>query len=241
MSELYRRLRREFVRSPKKTAILVIGLVVAGIFWAPLIWGKSKTDAAAVPESATNPSPAPEIASVVPASAGGAYAATTSVATAGGEPSWPELLVWMRSALGEETTEPVSTVTRDPFDAADPALAAAAATADEPESSETDLAEEPIQEDANRLFVRGLVVQGALKIGDQRFVRMAGRTLAAGDEFDPGESGEGDYRGDDWIVETIDPDGVTVRPLAGGEPERLVLRRAGFPGLRVQATGRRNE
>lgn len=70
LGRLAKQLKKELAAKPKHAAALGVGLLIAIWFWAPLIMGKSKTTAAAVPVAeAATPSPAAPTRANAPAAA----------------------------------------------------------------------------------------------------------------------------------------------------------------------------
>lgn len=239
MSDLAKRLKTELTRSPKKTAILAIGLVVAAVFWGRMLWKPSGEGETA---TETSPASAQFVAPVVPsiplsrslAPGGGARPKTTGT----GEPSWNDLLVWMRSSFEEESVDPAADVARDPFDASDPTLAIVSLT-EEPEPEAAPEGEAPTAEeiapapDPGREAAQSLIVQGILKIGSQRFVRLGGKTLAMGQSFELSEAADANGRPEIWIVVDIDGDRVTIRRSTGGDSVVLELSKSDLSGIRM--------
>jgi hypothetical protein len=240
MSDLARRLKTELTRSPKKTAVLGIGLVVAGVFWGRMLWKPSEEVEAA---TETNPASAQFVAPVVPSiplsgsPAPGGSAGPKAAGT--GEPSWSDLLVWMRSSFEEDSTDPAADVVRDPFDASDPTLAVITAT-EEPESEGTPEAEAATVEeiapapDPGREAAQALIVQGILKIGSRRFVRVGGNTLAMGESFELPGTSDANSRPEIWVVIDIDGDRVTIRRSTGGEPVVLEHSKTDWTGVKIK-------
>jgi hypothetical protein len=239
MSDLVRRLKTELTRSPKKTAILGIGLAVAAVFWGRMLWKPSEEVETA---TETNPASAQFVAPVVPSIplsrslAPGGSAGPKATGT--GEPSWGDLLVWMRSSFEEESVDPAADVARDPFDASDPTLAIVSVT-EEPESEATSEGEAPAPEeivpppDPGREAAQALVVQGILKIGSQRFVRLGGKTLAMGESFELSAATDENGQSEIWIVVDVDGDSVTIRRSTGGDPVVLELSKSDLSGIRM--------
>jgi hypothetical protein len=144
----------------------------------------------------------------------------------------------MRSSFEEESEEPAADVARDPFDASDPTLAVVTLT-EEPEAEATAEAEPPAAEeivpevDPGREAAQALVVQGVLKIGSRRFVRLGGKTLAMGESFELAGTSDANGRPEIWIVIDVGGDRVTIRRSTGGDPVVLELSKTDLTGARV--------
>lgn len=237
MSDLASRLKTELTRSPKKTAILGIGLVVAVVFWGRMLWKPSEKEEVA---AETKPASAQFMAPVVPSiplSSSPAPGGTTGPeAVDATEPSWNDLLVWMRSSSEEESIDPAEDVVRDPFDASDPALAVVTLAEESeseasPENETDDQAAAP--PDPGREAAKALVVQGILRAGNQRFVRLGGKTLALGESFELTAASDANGNPEIWIVIDIDGDRVSIRRSTGGDPVVLELARNAPAGVRI--------
>ncbi|HEV7281844.1 MAG TPA: hypothetical protein VGN57_16710 [Pirellulaceae bacterium] len=242
MADLVSRLKTELTRSPKKTAILGIGLVVAAVFWGRMLWKPSDEVASAPETSPTSAQSAPVVISIPPSrsllSSGNAGPSTTGP----GDPTWGDLLVWMRSSFEADSIDSNSDLGRDPFNASDPTLALLSLTEEpEPEADadETAEVEEEVAPapDPGREAAQAMTVQGILKIGVQRFVRLAGRTLATGESFEI--TGVTDANGhlETWVVLEIESDGALIRRSTGGDPVRLSLPKSDLSGIRIHTPG----
>jgi hypothetical protein len=242
MADLVRRLKTELTRSPKKTAILAFGTVVAAVFWGRMLWKPSED---VDPTVEARPASAQIVAPVVPSvplsksllSGGNAGLSSTSSS----EPSWGDLLVWMKSSVEAESAGAGGDIARDPFDASDPTLAVVSLT-EEPEaeaSGETQSGEEaaPAPE-PGREAAQAMTLQGVLKIGSQRFVRLDGQTLAMGESFEVPGATDADGQPETWVVLEIESDGVAIRPSTGGEPVRLNLSKTSLSGVRTSVPER---
>lgn len=240
MSDLVRRLKTELTRSPKKTAILAFGLVVAAVFWGRMLWKPSEEVAAA---TEANPASAQFVAPVVPSilpSRSLAAGRNIGPKTTGtGEPTWGDLLVWMRSSIDEQDSiGSAAEVVRDPFDASDPTLATVTLT-EEPQAEATPEGEATTAEeiapppDLGREAAEALTVHGILKVGNQRFVRLGGRTLATGESFELSGATDANGHPEIWVVGEITGDRVAIRRSTGGEPVVLGLSRNDLSGVRI--------
>lgn len=250
MSELLRRLRIELKRSPKKTAILAVGLAVAAVFWGRLLWKPAQETAVEAEQVSASPQvgvgglPASVMPSTLPRGVvqgnGAAPGFGAAQANAGNEPSWDDLLVWMRSTLDGNAAEEPRSFERDPFQASDPTLAMVTleqtpepGAEDDEQNREATEPDEPAA-DPVRESAASLSVQGILRVGNRRFVRLASQTLSVGDPFELSGTTTEQGAPSVWVVETIDAEGVVIRPLEGGEPLRLSLEKPELSGVRVE-------
>jgi hypothetical protein len=253
MSELLRRLRIELKRSPKKSAILAFGLVVAVVFWGRLLWKPSKettVEAENVSASTQVGVPGlPSSSSPLPLPHGTAPGIDGTRANGQSEPSWDDLLVWMRSTLDGNAAEKRHSVERDPFQASDPTLATAtleqepepgAETSEQNSEQNSESTEQALATtDPIRDAAANLSVQGILRVGSRRFVRLAGRTLGEGAAFELSGTSTEQGQPSVWVVVAIDAEGVVIRPSEEeGGPLRLSLEKPELSGVRVEAFGR---
>lgn len=147
LQKLGKQLKRECVRSPKKAALLGIGLLVAGWFWAPLLqdWFGQKSTA-----SSTTKKPTVAVAT----SANPTAPTTKSVSW-----DWQSLLA---SIQGDPQRKSAQTTfeNRHPFGAAPPPLV----VEDEPEEQPTEepVAPEPAPKLEMTPAMLGLVLTGTL-------------------------------------------------------------------------------
>ena len=243
MADLVSRLKTELTRSPKKTAVLGIGLVVAAVFWGRMLWKPSEEVEAAPETSPTSAQIAPVVTSIASSQSLLPGKKASPNAAGGGEMTWGDLLVWMRSSIEGEAVDSGGDIGRDPFDASDPMLADLSLT-EEPEPEVAPTAEEQLAvenvapaPEPGREAAQAMTVQGILKIGSQRFVRLAGQTLATGESFEIPGVVDANGRPEPWVVLEIESDGVAIRRSTGGEPVQLSLRKNDLSGVRINMPG----
>lgn len=114
---LIEQLRREATRNPKQAAFLGIGLVVAGYFWAPLVWGWVKPADMPVPQppaaATATPAPAPAPADNATNANTTASANATAAKPVETTATWQQLIQWMQDDMRKHSAGPAGQ--RDPF------------------------------------------------------------------------------------------------------------------------------
>jgi hypothetical protein len=229
IDKLGRTLRKELTRSPKKSATLALGCVVALYFWTPLVWKwmpGAKPNKAPTAAAATTSAPAPLAV---------AAAEGQSTNKSAGKYGWNELVRWM--GLDHRTKPATLDVgVRNPFR---PTPAPQQALIDEPSQAADDPSNKAtiveIESPDPSPQQLGLILSGTIVGPRVRVATINGKTYREGAPvvvgFAGNTSGEDDNAADASDTQRIEFTLAEVHPkrivlLRDGKPHELTIQRA---------------
>lgn len=215
LQRLQKQLQREIKRNPQKAGALGLLVLVAGWFWAPLIFAKDEP-VPVVPApvaAATNPSPSAPVASTSTASTTAVSNPTNNTSTTEKNGSWQ---AWSRAIEHDPRMKTVGVVTggteyRNPF-------APIRKVEPKPEVVETVEVEVPVViEPPISPEEVGLEVTGTILSRERRTAMINGQPYALGDELEP-------RAGVIFKIAGIGPNGVLLERK--GQQFALAIRRS---------------